>query len=86
MTMDKFSINKLIKKFKDESKKIKAGDPVAIANAKQHLINAGIITPTGRLTKYYRVKTEKVKEKAEKFKANIEKAHKRTAGSKLNFR
>lgn len=84
--IDKKAINQLIKTFKEESKKIAVGDKKTIAEVKLRLIKAGIITPTGRLTKHYRDKTEKIKERAEKFRVDIERAYKRTAGSRLNFR
>lgn len=42
------------KSLKESSRKMAAGDKKEIAKVKQCLIDAGIITPTGRLTKHYR--------------------------------
>ncbi len=52
--MDDKVIAKISKQLRESTKKIKAGDKKEIAKVKQQLIDAGIMTPTGRLAKHYR--------------------------------
>ena len=53
-TPKKTSIAQIRRAFRESTKKMEAGDKVEIARVKKQLIDAGIITPTGRLTKHYR--------------------------------